>query len=73
MKTCVLSTWLSGPSFDRIRLIPEQTFDIVKEKTKEEQYMQTREESIRKIEYYIPNLTDRELALVTAFISGLKK
>lgn len=34
---------------------------------------ETREQTIRKIEFYIPSLTDSELRLAVAFIRGMKK
>ena len=37
--------------------------------TKEE----TREQSIQKIQHYLPTLTDAELRLAAAFIRGIKK
>lgn len=34
---------------------------------------ETREQSMKKIEYFLPKLTDRELRMVAAFIGGMKK
>jgi hypothetical protein len=34
---------------------------------------QTREETLKKIEFHLPKLTDAQLRLVEAFIRGLKK
>lgn len=33
----------------------------------------TREQTIEKIKFFLPNLTDKELRMVAAFISGMKK
>ena len=35
--------------------------------------MEKREESISKIEFFLPMLTDAELRLVSGFIRGIKK
>jgi hypothetical protein len=35
--------------------------------------METREQTLQKIEFYLPNLSDRHLRLVLAFIKGIKK
>jgi hypothetical protein len=35
--------------------------------------METREQTMRKIEFYLSKLTDRELRIVVAFLRGMKK
>jgi hypothetical protein len=34
---------------------------------------QTREETLKKIEFHLPELTDAQLRMVEAFIRGVKK
>jgi hypothetical protein len=34
---------------------------------------QTREQTLKKIEFHIPELTDAQLRMVEAFIKGIKK
>jgi hypothetical protein len=34
---------------------------------------ETREQSLKKVEFYLQQLTDKELRMVAAFISGIKK
>lgn len=34
---------------------------------------ETREQTLQKIRFYLPTLTDRELRMVAGFIRGLKK
>ena len=35
--------------------------------------METREQTIHKIEFHLPTLSDEQLRLVAAFIRGIKK
>lgn len=35
--------------------------------------VETREQTLKKIEFYLPHLTDSELRLVSGFIKGIKK
>ena len=35
--------------------------------------METREQTMRKIEFYLSKLTDKELRLVVSFMRGMKK
>ena len=35
--------------------------------------METREQTLAKIQFYLPKLNDRELKMVAGFIRGLKK
>ncbi len=35
--------------------------------------METREQTLAKIQFYLPKLDDRELKMVAGFIRGLKK
>ena len=35
--------------------------------------METREQTLKKIEFYLPTLTDKQLRLVAAFIRGIRK
>lgn len=34
---------------------------------------ETREQTLKKIEYYLPQLSDKELKMVSGFIKGIKK
>jgi hypothetical protein len=34
---------------------------------------ETREQTINKIEFYLPTLTDEQLRMVSGFIKGIKK
>lgn len=40
---------------------------------KEEITMETREQTMAKIQFYLPKLTDRQLRMVSGFIRGLRK
>lgn len=35
--------------------------------------METKEQTMQKITFYLPELTDRQLRLVAAFIRGIRK
>lgn len=41
--------------------------------TKMKPMVETREQTMKKIEYHIPHLTDEDLRLVSAFIRGLMR
>ena len=45
--------------------------DIKKEEIVEN--IETREQTLKKLEFYIPMLTDAELRMVTGFARGIKK
>lgn len=41
--------------------------------SKKAETIETREQTLKKLAFYIPKLTDKELRMVVAFIRGIKK
>ena len=53
----------------------EDSFQIFSQPTKEGRMnsIEDREQTLKKIQFHLPDLTDQQLRLVNGFIKGLKK
>lgn len=49
------------------------TIEVNRESERIKIETETREQTIRKIDFWLPKLTDEELRMVSAFIRGMKK